>query len=1147
MPDPIQIVITEQGAVPVANNVRDIGNAAISSQRNLYILQSALREIEVGELVSKIVSLADTYAQLNNRLLYVSSSQDEATLAFGRLADIADKSRTSIEQTIDVYAKMVVATEGLGFSHAQTARAVQTLNEALILSGVGTRQSSSAVFQLAEGMAQNSLQGRQLLAVLKQMPAVADLIAHHMGITRGELKAFGTEGKITAQVVIDALVDASDQVDQQFTKIPETISQAVTVIKNRLLEFTGSLQANFGLIQDVTGVMDVFASHISGVVAIALGVTLVVAAQQALVYIKLLQTAAGALSFGPMVAGLAAASIALVAYAATAKISAEDEATAFNVLGELYDDLIGKTDKLTASQAKAVKASQDKSASMLNERGILAGYAAALDDLATPYLKLFGPDGAQADLSDRLVKSIDAADNKAAGSAAALAKAEADFNASQAKIQASAVEQQSFQEQIDQLKQKTDAYLKLGYATQSALEVQRILDAVNKAGGKSGDGSVTPDQQADLKAAVDKEIYAKAQYDLTRQTVDAQQNLATRIKVVNDLIAQGGDTTGYYGRQLRIFTQQLLDLNTPQQPFQQSIDKIKEQTEEYRKLGEAGQVAADSQKAIDDLNKENKKTGNLPATDNQVTQITEAIQLRDYAKAQSDVIRETTGAQQDLGLKISAVNDLILKGGDATGVYRRELARLMEQQDALYADQKPFQDRLTNINEQTDAIKKLGEAGRAAQAAQNDTDAINKSNKKTGDSPITAAQQLQLQYAETVKEYYKAQSDVIQDAIGQQQDVALKITATNLLIAQGGTNTAAYRQELIRLTEEYNNLTVAQQPFQKQLDLIKDQTAAYQQQEAPTKAIAETLKQIDEINRENKKTGNLPVGPAQAASLLQANEQNDYAKAMSEITTRFRDEQGDLALKIKVVNDLIRDGADATGAYAQELGKLKEQQDAFDNSVSGGLRKGVDQVANEISDVNGQISKVVVTSFNSMQDALNRFILTGKINFHDLVQSMANDMLKITENRLLSSFLGGSGNGDFAGTGLGLSGSLGLLFGGADTSGVASATSAADSSAPALIDAGGGAMIGLANGGSAFPGHTYIVGERHPELFTPNVGGTVSPNFSTNGGAPPQVHVHVHNYNDPKEIERMLASPNNDAHIVNAVRRNRQSVNKVLA
>ena len=46
-----------------------------------------------------------------------------------------------------------------------------------------------------------------------------------------------------------------------------------------------------------------------------------------------------------------------------------------------------------------------------------------------------------------------------------------------------------------------------------------------------------------------------------------------------------------------------------------------------------------------------------------------------------------------------------------------------------------------------------------------------------------------------------------------------------------------------------------------------------------------------------------------------------------------------------------------------------------------------------------------------------------------------------------------------------------------------------------------GAIFGglLANGGPAKAGKSYIVGERGPELFTPGVSGTVSPNSSLGG------------------------------------------------
>jgi hypothetical protein len=51
----------------------------------------------------------------------------------------------------------------------------------------------------------------------------------------------------------------------------------------------------------------------------------------------------------------------------------------------------------------------------------------------------------------------------------------------------------------------------------------------------------------------------------------------------------------------------------------------------------------------------------------------------------------------------------------------------------------------------------------------------------------------------------------------------------------------------------------------------------------------------------------------------------------------------------------------------------------------------------------------------------------------------------------------------------------------------------------------------LANGGPAKAGKSYIVGEKGPELFTPGVSGTVSPNSSLGGSTNIVVNVDASN------------------------------------
>ena len=95
-----------------------------------------------------------------------------------------------------------------------------------------------------------------------------------------------------------------------------------------------------------------------------------------------------------------------------------------------------------------------------------------------------------------------------------------------------------------------------------------------------------------------------------------------------------------------------------------------------------------------------------------------------------------------------------------------------------------------------------------------------------------------------------------------------------------------------------------------------------------------------------------------------------------------------------------------------------------------------------------------------------------------------NTAAKMMANQMQRSLLGFLGNnlfGGFFGGGGVMGGSGGGYFDSVTGLGVA------------------GPNFGLANGGTARAGKTHLVGERGPELFTPGVTGTVTPNHALGG------------------------------------------------
>jgi phage-related protein len=66
-------------------------------------------------------------------------------------------------------------------------------------------------------------------------------------------------------------------------------------------------------------------------------------------------------------------------------------------------------------------------------------------------------------------------------------------------------------------------------------------------------------------------------------------------------------------------------------------------------------------------------------------------------------------------------------------------------------------------------------------------------------------------------------------------------------------------------------------------------------------------------------------------------------------------------------------------------------------------------------------------------------------------------------------------------------------------------------------------ILGLAGGGTAMAGHTYMVGEQGPELFTPGTTGTITPHNSSKGAGGATINITGYNLADPSQTAAEIA------------------------
>lgn len=241
----IDIRARSSGFRTIRRKIDEVGEAANRSVRGIFLLQRAIFVLGGAGAIRALTVQADLLTNVENRLKLTTTSAENLEEVQKRLFQVAKDSRTSFEAVAEIYNRTALSVRQLGISQKETAEFTESLAKASILSGASTREANAALIQLSQGLASNRLSGDELRSVLEQLPFVADVIAKQLGITRGELRQFGREGKISANVVLEAFRNAKDEIDRLFADTQPTIAQALSVANTNWLEFLDNLEDTF--------------------------------------------------------------------------------------------------------------------------------------------------------------------------------------------------------------------------------------------------------------------------------------------------------------------------------------------------------------------------------------------------------------------------------------------------------------------------------------------------------------------------------------------------------------------------------------------------------------------------------------------------------------------------------------------------------------------------------------------------------------------------------------------------------------------------------------------------------------------------------------------------------------------------------------
>jgi tape measure domain-containing protein len=205
-------------------SVKGVGASILS-------LKTALIGLGTGIVLKRIITTTATFENLRNRLKLVTKSQEELEARFRTLTSAAGETRTGLADTIDLFTKLRVSTEELGYADDRVLLVTKRLSKALQLQGADTATAQAVIRQFGQAMASGTVRGDEFRSIVEGIGGTLSIMARQTGISVGALRKLSLSGQLTADVMFEMFENATI-IDEEFGKMDATINSLETAFSN---------------------------------------------------------------------------------------------------------------------------------------------------------------------------------------------------------------------------------------------------------------------------------------------------------------------------------------------------------------------------------------------------------------------------------------------------------------------------------------------------------------------------------------------------------------------------------------------------------------------------------------------------------------------------------------------------------------------------------------------------------------------------------------------------------------------------------------------------------------------------------------------------------------------------------------------------
>ncbi|HBY3092523.1 TPA: tape measure protein, partial [Clostridioides difficile] len=220
----------------------DINKGASDADRLLGSVKKIAGAYMGLKTIGGLGSLSDQMTNTNARLSMINDGQLSDGGLNKMIFQSAERSRASYLDTAQIVSRIGMNAGSAFSSTREIVSFSEQLNKKFIIAGASTQEMSSALLQLTQGLSSGVLRGEELNAVFESAPNIIKSIADYLDTDIGKIRGMASEGMLTADIVKNSLLAASAETNAQFEKMPYTLGQIFTSVKNNAVMIFGAIQ-----------------------------------------------------------------------------------------------------------------------------------------------------------------------------------------------------------------------------------------------------------------------------------------------------------------------------------------------------------------------------------------------------------------------------------------------------------------------------------------------------------------------------------------------------------------------------------------------------------------------------------------------------------------------------------------------------------------------------------------------------------------------------------------------------------------------------------------------------------------------------------------------------------------------------------------